>query len=189
MHHDIFDRRRQALENEFFEHRENELIAKLRQALAAKRTREELKQISGINDDAVIDTLMELHLNGDTFAAFGLYPLVEVAWADGRVDEEEKAAFLRAAAEHGLTPDTPGHDALRAFIKETPRADARKAWFAWAEAVNQKLTPLERRKVREGLVRRARAVAEARGGFLGLTNPVSANEAHVIARIEEAFAD
>ena len=122
-------------------------------------------------------------------SAFGLYPLVEIAWADGTVDEKEREAFLRAAAEHGLAVDTPGHDALRAFIKETPRADARKAWFAWAEAVNQKLTPLERRKVREGLVKRARAVAEASGGFLGLTNPVSDNEARVITRIEETFAD
>ena len=189
MSKDVFEERRQGLEGEFFIHREQELIGRLRQTLAAKQTRAQLQQISGIDDDEVLDTLMSLHINGDTFAAFGLYPLVEIAWADGTVDEKEREAFLRAAAEHGLAVDTPGHDALLAFIKETPRADARKAWFAWAEAVNQKLTPLERRKVREGLVKRARAVAEASGGFLGLTNPVSDNEARVITRIEETFAD
>lgn len=189
MSKDVFEQRRQGLESEFFIHREQELIGKLRQKLAEKHTREELRHLSGIADDEVLDTLISLHINGDTFAAFGLYPLVEVAWADGNVDDKEREAFLRAAAEHGLAAGTPGHDALRTFLKETPRADARKAWFAWAEAVSQKLTPLERRKVREGLVKRSRAVAEASGSYLGLTNPVSANEERVIARIEQTFAD
>lgn len=189
MSKDPFEQRRQGFEAEFFEHREKELIAKLRQKLAMEPSREALRQISGISDEEVIDTLMQMHVNGDTFAAFGLYPLVEIAWADGRVDDREREAFLKAAAEHGLGPGTPGHEALRIFLKETPRADARKAWFTWAREVNKSLTAQERRKVREGLVMRARAVAEASGSFLGLTNPISENEARVIARIEEAFAD
>lgn len=184
-----FEQRRQGLEGEFFAHREQDLIGKLRQTLAAKQTREELRQISGISDEQILDTLMAMHVNGDTFAAFGLYPLVEVAWADGKVDEREREAFLKAAAEHGLAPGTPGHDALRTFITQTPRPEARKAWFAWAAEVSKKLSVAERRKVREALVNRARAVAEASGSFLGLTRAVSANEEQVIARIEEAFAD
>lgn len=189
MSKDAFELRRKGFEEEFFQKREQELVTRLRQTLAVEPSREALKQISGISDEAVIDTLMAMHVNGDTFAAFGLYPLVEVAWADGRVDEREREAFFRAAAEHGLEPGTPGHDALRTFLTETPHSEARKAWFAWAREVSGKLTAHERRKVREGLVMRARAVAEASGSFLGLTNPVSENEAKVIARIEEAFAD
>jgi len=186
---DSFEQRRQGLEDEFFADRERELVEKLRKTLTVEQRREELRTISGIADEKVIDTLMEMHLNGDTFAAFGLFPLVEVAWADGKVDDREREAFLTAAAEQGITPGSPGHDALRIFIEEAPREDARKAWLAWAEAVSAKLAPAERREVREGLVKRARTIAEASGSILGFTNPVSANEERVIARIEKAFAD
>jgi len=186
---DAFDRRRKALENEFFAKREHALIEKLRLTLEAEHPRETLKHLTGIQDESVIDTLVALHVNHDTLAAFGLYPLVEIAWADGVVDEREREAFLKAAAEHGLHVGTPGHEALREFLKTTPRAEARKAWFAWAAELSKRLDAQERRKVREGLVARARAVAEASGGFLGLGARISAGEQRVLDRIEQAFSD
>ena len=39
----------------------------------------------------MLDTLMALNVDKGTFAAFALYPLVEVAWADGKVDDKERA--------------------------------------------------------------------------------------------------
>ena len=184
-----FEKRRQALEGEFFKKREQALIEKLRTALETEHPRETLKQITGIQDEAVIGTLVALHVNRDTLAAFALYPLVEVAWADGAVDDRERKAFLEAAAEHGLHAGTPGHDALRAFLKETPREDARKAWFAWAAELSKRLDANERKKVRDAILARARAVAEASGGILGLGSRVSPGEQRVLDRIEQAFSD
>ena len=184
-----FEDRRRALEDEFFMKRDRALIEKLRATLEKENPRETLKQLTGIEDESVIDTMVALHVDRDTLAAFGLYPLVEVAWADGKVDESEREAFLAAAAEHGLHPGTPGHQALREFLKETPRAEARKAWFAWASELNRRLQPGERLTVREALLARARAVAEASGGFLGLGRRISEGEQHVLDRIAQAFAD
>ena len=190
MTEDAFERRRRGFEEEFFKKQSDALIAKLQRVLEQEHTRETLQKLTGITDDAVLDTLMKLHVNRDTFAAFGLYPLVEVAWADGAVDERERQAFLAAAAEHGVAPGSPSHAALEEFLKATPREDARRAWFAWANELNKKLDPAERRKVREGLVKRARAVAEASGGLLGFFGTkVSAKEQAILDAIERAFPD
>jgi uncharacterized tellurite resistance protein B-like protein len=186
---DPFEQRRKALEEEFFANREQKLVAKLRSTLEKEHPRETLKKLTGIQDDTVVATLVALHVDRDTLAAFALYPLVEVAWADGRVDETERQAFLQAAAEHGLVADSPGHLALREFLKETPRDEARKAWFAWASELKGRLSPDERRKLREGLVKRARAVAEASGGILGLGPRISAAEQKILDKIEATFSD
>ena len=189
MAEDAFERRRKSLEEEFFIRREHTLVEKLRTQLEKEHPRETLKQITGIKDEAVIDTLVALHVDRDTLAAFALYPLVEVAWADGKVDDRERQAFLTAAAEHGISPGTPGHEALRTFLKESPREEARKAWFAWAAELNRKLDPAERKQLREALLKRARAVAEASGGILGLGRRISAGEQRVLTAIEQAFSD
>jgi uncharacterized tellurite resistance protein B-like protein len=186
---DAFSKRRQAFEEEFFNKYNQKLVDKLRITLEKQHTREELEQLTGIHDPAVLDTLMALHVDKSTFAAFGLYPLVEVAWADGKVDEKERQAFIAAAAEHGITPGSYADTALQEFIQHTPREDARKAWYAWAATLNKTLDASERKKVREGLVMRARAVAEASGGFLGLGNKISKNEQRVLDAIAKAFSD
>jgi len=188
MTRDLFEERRKALEEEFFVKREQKLVAKLRSTLEKEHPRETLKQLTGIQDAAVIDTLVALHVDRDTLAAFALYPLVEVAWADGQVDDAERQAFLKAAAEHGLAADSPGHKALHEFLKECPREEARKAWFAWARQLNTRLSTAERRTLQDGLVKRATAVAEASGGILGLGRRISAAEQRVLDKIEAAFA-
>jgi len=186
---DAFDKRRQALEEEFFKKHNQKLVDKLRGELDKKHTREELAELTGIRDPGVLDTLMSLNVDKTTFAAFGLYPLVEVAWADGKVDDKEREAFIRAAAEHGITPGSIAHTALQSFLAQTPREEARKAWYAWAAELNPKLDAAERKKVREGLLKRARAIAEASGGFLGLGSKISANEQKVLDAIAKAFPD
>src|SRR6185295_3326141 len=97
-------------------------------------------------------------------------------------------AFLDAAAEHGIAADSPGHETLRQFLKECPREDARKAWFAWADQLNARLSVAERRELRDALLKRARQVAEASGGILGLGRRISANEQKVLDKIESVFS-
>jgi hypothetical protein len=186
---EAFEKRRRAFEEEFFNKQSQKLVDKLRETLQKQHTREELEEMTGIHDAGVLDTLIAMHVQKDTFAAFALYPLVEVAWAGGSVDEKERKAFLVAAAEHGIAPGSPAHAALEEFVKTKPSDDTRKAWYAWAAELNHKLDAVERRKVREGLVQRARAIAEASGGFLGLGNKISKNEQRVLDAIARAFPD
>ena len=185
---DALEKRRKSLEEAFFAHREQQLISKLRVALEKEHPRDVLRQLTGIADEPVLDTLVALHVNHETLAAFALYPLVEVAWADGEVDEAERKAFFEAVAAYGIKPGTAGWETLRTFLADTPREEARKAWFAWTRTLKESLSPDERARVRDALLLRARAVAEASGGFLGVGKTISPGEQLVLDRIAEALA-
>jgi len=186
---DPFEERRKTLETEFFEKKNQDLLAKLRATFQKKETLEGLKQATGITNEEVLNNLVALNVSGQTMAAFALYPLVEVAWADGQIDDKERAAVLRAAAEAGVEVGSPAHALLERALIEGPNENRRKAWFAYANELNQRLTGTERRVVREELVRRARAVAEASGGFLGIGRRVSAGEERVLGALADAFPD
>ena len=127
---DSFERRRQALEEEFFKKQSQDLLEKLRDQMETEQPRAVLARVTGIKDDKVLDTLLSLNLSHETLAAFALYPLVEVAWADGRVDDREREALLKAAAEQGLAPGTAIHGVFEDLLREAPRPEVRAAWYA-----------------------------------------------------------
>jgi len=186
---DVFDQRRRGLEAEFFKKQNDTLLEKLRATFDKEVTREGLEQATGIASKDVLDRLVALNVSGQTLAAFALYPLVEVAWADGQVDEKERAAILQAAAENGVAPGSTAHALLERLLVEGPDENRRAVWFAYARELNGRLSPDERRVVRGELLRRARAVAEASGGFLGLGRKTSANEQRVLDALGDAFPD
>src|ERR687891_288917 len=78
--------RRKALEEEFFAKQNQQLLRQLRETTAVRTQKEALAAALGITDDDVLEHLMALGLSSETLAALSLVPLVEVAWAEGRVD-------------------------------------------------------------------------------------------------------
>ncbi|MFM7736620.1 MAG: hypothetical protein ACKPBU_11660 [Alphaproteobacteria bacterium] len=184
---DSFERRRLALEEEFFKKQNDALLEKLRNQVETERPAAVLGRITGITDAKVLDTLVALHVNHETLAAFALYPLVEVAWADGRVDEGEREAVLKAAAEQGIASGTAVHEVLGHLLADEPTPAVRDAWHAWAKALRGRVEPSEADAISASLVRQARAVAEASGGFLGVGRRVNEREQLVIDGIGKAF--
>ena len=185
---DALHKRERALEEEFFAKKNQQLRDKLKATFEHELTREELKAATGLTDPQLLDRLIALQVRGETMAAFWLYPLVEVAWADGKLDRQERDAILAAAVAGGIAKGSPGYELLEATIADGPTEARRQVWFAYARDLAARLDPNERRAVREDLVRRARVVAEASGGVLGL-HKVSANEQRILDRIAEAFPD
>lgn len=184
---DSFERRRQALEEEFFKKQNQALLEKLRNQLETEQPRAVLGRITGITDGKVLDTLVALHVNHETLAAFALYPLVEVAWADGRVDDREREALLKAAAEQGIAPGTAVHETLERLLRDQPTPAVRDAWHAWAKALRERIEPGEADGIASSLATQARSVAEASGGFLGVGRRVNDREQVVIDGIAKAF--
>jgi hypothetical protein len=182
------DRRRKALEEDFFAKKNQQLLDKLKETFDRDVTRESLRAATGIMDPAVLDRLIALRVSGETMAAFALYPLVEVAWADGKLDRAEHAAILAAAANAGVAKGSPAYQMLENRMAEGPIEAARKVWREYAQDLAGRLAPAERRLVREDLLKRARAVAEASGGVLGF-GKVSAKEQSVLDVITAAFPD
>ena len=91
-----------ALEESFFERKNQELLRKLREQGAKERKRGALRDALKLDDDEVLDRMVELDLEPETIIALGRVPLVEVAWADGSIQSRERDAVLRAADERGV---------------------------------------------------------------------------------------
>jgi hypothetical protein len=179
--------RRKAFEEEFFQ-REQE---RLRQALREKENRaqikEELRSVTGIDDSHILEKLAELGVHVDTLAAVALVPLVEVAWADGKLQEREREALLAAARELGIDPRHPSYELFSSWLTHRPETRMLDAWTAYVQGLAGQLDPAERATMRDKLLGRARAVAEAAGGFLGLGKKISPEEETALGMLENAF--
>lgn len=132
--------------------------------------------------DALQRELNYLGIDETTFSVLALLPLVQVAWADGAIQEAERTLILDLAdKQYSLTRDA--HDLLESWLSHPPSEDylkrGRRALVALAERdpnFNLEAGSLE------DVVAFAKSVAEAAGGFLGFRS-VDANEAAVLEEI------
>lgn len=176
--------RGQILVDEFFRWRESELppAASARESAEAETSLEELSLASGITDEGTLRLLMDLELSMDLLSALALVPLVEVAWADGHMDDKERSAILQAADAQGIDANSPAYELLAKWLDRRPTSQLFDAWRDYIAALMEPLLANERAQLREALLGRARDVAEAAGGFLGL-GAVSREEAAVLDRL------
>jgi uncharacterized tellurite resistance protein B-like protein len=183
----IFERREAAFEAEYFSRKDAELIDKLKAVFHKRVDKQSIRDATGVTDDALLDRLVELNLDGELMAAFNLLPVIEVAWADGQVDEREVQAVLSAAEQHGLRPGGKAYAMLETRLREGPSKEARKIWYHYAETLRHTLTPAQLEEFRKDLVQTCRRVAEASGGVLNLAFQVSPTERRVIEAVERAL--
>ena len=179
--------RAKALEDQFFEKENQKKLEAMREKEAAKATREELRKASGMTDDAVLDKLIALGLKTNTIAALSLVPLIEVAWADGEIQDNERNAILQGAHGKGLEVGSDGYDLLQSWLKKKPKPDLAEAWESYIKALTSQLNDEQNKLLKNQIVGFAKMVAASAGGFLGIGN-VSAAEEKVLTRIEAAFA-
>jgi len=138
-----------------------------------------------IRDGALLDLLIEQGIAPDTAAAFEALPLVEVAWADGEVDHEERWRVLATATALGLELGRPDHAQLELWLKRRPPQELFDAWYRFAEGRHAIPDARSRaRRVIEGI----HEVATAAGGLLGF-GAVCGAEREAIARIRQALGD
>lgn len=189
MSDDALNDRRKELEETFFRQQNQKLLDKLKAEKQKALDKQGISQVSGITQDAVLERLVALNLNAETLAAFTLFPLVSVAWADGAIDAREKKAVLDAAEQSGLKPGTSAHGLLEGWLTQPPPPAVGEAWTAYVKALCQKLSAPDRALLKGELLGRARTVAEAAGGFLGMGSKVSKPEADALKALEAAFQD
>jgi CRP-like cAMP-binding protein len=137
-------------------------------------------------DPTLVERLGEMGIAADTITALTLIPLVEVAWADGRMDEPERLAVLTGAEVAGISRDSASFELLRIWLATPPGPEVRLAWQEYSRAVCQELSVEGCLRLRAAIVGRARDVAAAAGGFLGF-GAVSRTEERVLEALEQAF--
>jgi hypothetical protein len=188
MSEDILGDRRRALEEEFFAKHNQQLLQQFRQTMTAKAKQEALAAASGITDPAVLEQLAAVDLSSETLAALSLVPLVEVAWADERLEAKERSALLVAAEQAGLRKDSASYQLLEEWFRERPSPRLLAAWKAYVAGLSRTLDVQAKQALKQDLLGRARMVAEAAGGFLGLGTRISSAEQAVLTELEQAFA-
>ena len=114
-------------------------------------------------------------------------PLAHVAWADGKLDGKERDAILQAASEMGIAEDSPARGFLSNLLEARPAGALMDNWEAFVASLRDEAGPDAFQAIAGDVAARARRVAEAAGGILGIGS-VSQAESDALARIEAALS-
>jgi len=182
----ILRSRGKRLEESFFSKLNDQLVRELKEKKEKQAKKEALSEASGITDDAVLDKLIELDVNVERTAALTLVPLIEVAWADGVIQAKEREAILDAASSRGIARGSLPCKMLESWLVEPPELRLLEVWDEYMGAFAKTLSPEERETLKRDLMTRAREVAKAAGGFLGLAS-ISKKEQDMLEELERAF--
>ena len=185
MSNDSLAERGKELEEAFFRQMNQKLTDKLQAENKKKLDKEAITRLTGITSEELLEKLVAMKLGAGTVAAFALLPVVEVAWADGRIDDKEKRAVLEASKQAGLTG--PAAEIVETWLHDRPAKAVLDTWKSYIGEVVKRLGVDEKALMKNEIVGRARSVAEASGGFLGLGSHVSKEEQDVLNRIAAAF--
>ncbi len=183
---DSLRERGDSLEEAFFRNMDRKLIEELRSKKEREQQLDDLAAASGIAHREVLAALVDAGVHGEALVAVGLVPLIEVAWADHTIDAGERDAIMEAAREAGVTRGSAAAGLLFAWLERRPGAELLEAWKGYAAALVSELDPDEAAAVRDDLLERARGVAEASGGLLGLGS-VSREERRMLDELAGAL--
>jgi hypothetical protein len=175
------------LEEEFFAKENERLLRELREKAKIDEKRKALQAVVKVKDPAIIEHLLELGVGPESIVAVTLVPLAAVSWADGTLDDKERKAILSAASERGIKPGTANYTLLEAWLKEKPSQKLIDAWKKYTRSIWEQLTKDEQVLMRVNLVGRAREVAEAAGGFLGVAS-ISPKEEATLKELEQVLS-
>ena len=175
------------LEDAFFSKQDAKLIEQLKALEKMKLDKEALRNVSGIESDEVLDGLIAVGMRPETMVSLEQVPLIEIAWADGSIDEKEREAMLEAAVDAGFEKGSVNYTVIEGWMKRRPPKQLLEAWTEYARALCENLTDEEKRCFREKVINRAVRIAAASGGYLGLGNKISKAEQQVIDALNAVF--
>ncbi len=174
-------------EEEYFQREDIEKKEKIRRERQLKALRQEEREniAQKLNtSEAVAQEAMELGFDAETARVLPLVPLIQVAWADGKVTTRQFEKVKKKAKRYGVQKDTPAYEFLELLLHEEPTG-------LFFDRVNQVIRNIVDEdpggKVSSNVLSWSKAVAQSSGGFFGLTNPISNNERAVLDEFAELF--
>jgi hypothetical protein len=175
-----------ALEDSFFAKENDRILKELRAASVREGKKKEFREHLNIKNEELLDALVALAVEPETLVAFTLVPLVEVAWADGEIQPKEREAIIKAAVERGVAEDSPTAHLLRNWLVTRPDPQLLETWRDYIEELKGSLSGETWTEMKKTVMGRARGIAEAAGGFLGIAS-ISAAEKKMLQELEWAF--
>jgi hypothetical protein len=183
---DALRQRGKGLEEEYFHRKEKELIEKLRKQREAEAQTKELAEATGNPNEEILKTLQELGYLRETVSLLHLVPLLNVAWADNRVSNQERDMILEAARLHGVTADNPGYPQLTDWLNNRPSQEFFEHTLRIIGDLLEITAPGDRKIDRETMLDLSTRIAAASGGILGV-GKISGEEQAALDRLAAAL--
>jgi hypothetical protein len=185
---DMLKDRERAFEADYFRKQDEKLLAKMRERAALQEIATALADKLRVDDTQLLRGVVELGLTSETGAAILLAPLVQVAWAGGKVTPAEREVVLDVARSRGVLPGTPSYLQIEAWLRERPSDPLFEMAMEVMKVAASVLPAGEREERIREVVGACRRVAEASGGglakLLGVSSAaVSKDEAAVLEAI------
>ncbi len=180
-----WESRRRALEDSFFAERDRQLLDNLSSELRHMEDQRQLAHVSSIANEKVLKELMACGIRAETLAAVRLIPLVEVAWCDGDVAEEERDAILRAAAANGIQPASACYQLLAHWLERRPDRRIIDVWKEYVGELTKVMAPEALAPFRQEILGHLTGIAKAAGGFMGV-HTISHQEQQTIDDLAKA---
>jgi hypothetical protein len=107
-------------------------------------------------------------------------PLVQVAWANGKVTAREREWVLKLAGLRGAAPERPAYQQLTEWLENRPSDDFFQTSLRIIGYLLDTLPEKERQSARLNMVNFCTQIAVVSGGILGFGNKISEAERAVI---------
>ncbi len=187
---DPFKDRERGLEEGFFRKSDAKLIEKMRDKARLDEIVAELAKVLQVENPELLRRVIDLGINMSTGSALILAPLVQVAWAEGKVTDKERETVLRLAAGRGVEKGSPAEGQLLVWLDRRPDDAVFQAAIEVIKAGLSHLPSNEREERIASIVQGCREVSEASGGIakaLGVGSGVSTEEQSVLDVISGAL--
>ena len=184
---DTVNERGNLMESLFFKRQDQALLQRIRDQRKDQELLDQMVGASGLKDTAALEALIKVGVTADSLTALSMIPLVNVAWADREMQENEKAAILAAADSAGIAKESAASELLSAWLVERPDTDLLVAWKGYIAAVKTTVEESAFGQLKTNVLGTAKAVAESAGGILGFGNKTSEAEQKVLEDLASAF--
>ena len=187
---DAFKDREHAAEEEFFRKNDARLLEKLREDARLGEVVKALADHLQVQDPELLRRVTALGINLGTGPAFLLAPLVQVAWAEGKVTDRERETIQRLAAGRGVEDGSPAQAQLLEWLRVRPADVLFETAIEAIKSGLSALPPDEREARITRIVQACREVSEASGGIakaLGVGSGVSTEEKSVLEAVTAAL--
>lgn len=163
-----------------------QLTEHLRWRAELEAERRQLAEAIGVTDQEILDDLQAFGYTRETIALLHLAPLVQVAWAEGRITKRERLLIHEAARLRGIEEGTEAFERLKGWLDFAPTEEFCEKSMSLIRAMLHTLPPEGREASKLDLVALCLRVAEASAGERGFASGglrVCDEEVELIRRI------
>lgn len=173
----------------YFRKKNQALIERMRARLAREQDVAGMRADTGVEDQALLEHLTELGVTRETVRVLPLVPLLQVAWADGRVHEDERRQLIEAAEEAGVS-EGPSREAFDRMLERRPSEDFFNTALDFVRAMLEALSPEQAADARGNLESLARRLAEVNAGvFFGIFGWIPSEQRSALRRIARRLSE